>query len=245
MHDTVIQGCVGISTLLEAAARTRRFDAEEAAQLLDAARAQAKSTLEEARQAVWDLRHYEDGVSAIERLLNLAHKLGAEHGIRVQAEAAGEPPMLDPAIDRALLLAGREALRNAVRHADPPSIRISAWSENRRLTLEIVDDGAGFDPGAIYDDGHFGIQGMRERIEQAGGEFEIQSRRGAGTKVRMTLPLGTRPDAGNALNAVRAPESHLDDSAVQGGDGGLSPVRDVEPAEDQVDVPFHSRFRDT
>jgi len=245
MHDTVIQGCVGISMLLDAAARTRRFDAEEAGRLLDAARAQAKSTLEEARQAVWDLRHYEEGVSAIERLVDLAHKLGAEHGIRVEAESAGEPPSVDPAIDRALLLAGREALRNAVRHAAPASIRVSAWSENRRLTLEIVDDGAGFDPDGIHDDAHFGIEGMRERIEQAGGEFEIQSRRGAGTKVRMTVPLGTRKDTGNALNAVRVPESHLDNSAVQGGDGGLSPIRNVEAAEDQVDVPFHGGFRDT
>jgi signal transduction histidine kinase/ligand-binding sensor domain-containing protein len=241
MHDTVIQGCVGISTLLEAAARTRRFDAEEAAQLLDAARAQAKSTLEEARQAVWDLRHYEDGVSAIERLVDLAHKLGAEHGIRVEAALAGDPPLVDPAIDRALLLAGREALRNAVRHALPVSIRLSAWSENRRLTLEVVDDGAGFDPAAIQsDDGHFGIEGMRERIEQAGGVFAIQSRRGVGTTVRMTVPLGSRPGSGNALNA----QSHFNDAAVQRGDGSLSPVRHVEAAEDQVDVPFHGRFGD-
>lgn len=248
MHDTVIQGCVGISTLLEAAARTRRFDVEEAGRLLDAARVQAKSTLEEARQAVWDLRHYEDGVSAIERLIDLTHKLGAEHGIRVEAALAGEPPRLDPAVDRALLLAGREALRNAVRHAGPDSIRLSSRSENRRLTLEIVDDGAGFDPGGVQDDGHFGIEGMRERIEQAGGSFAIESRCGAGTTVRITVPLGARLATGNALNAVpesHLPQSHFNDAAVQGGDGGLGPIRDVEPAQDQVDVPFHGRFRDT
>ncbi len=245
MHHTVIQGCVGISTLLEAAARTRRFDAEEAASLLDAARAQAKSTLEEARQAVWDLRHYEEGVSAIDRLLALAEKLGAENGIRIEAAAAGERPVLDPGVDRALLLAGREALRNAVRHAGAASIRIAARCENRRLALEIIDDGAGFDPDRIHDDVHFGIEGMRERIEQAGGAFEIQSRRGAGTKVRMTAPLGARPVAANALNAeLRLPQSQFNDAAVQGGDGGLRPVRDVHPAEDQVDVPFHGGFRD-
>jgi signal transduction histidine kinase/ligand-binding sensor domain-containing protein len=211
MHDTVIQGCVGISTLLEAAARTRRFDPEEAAALLEDARTQAKVTLEEARQAVWDLRHYEDGVSAVDRLIDLAKKLGAQHGIQIDSAIAGEARFVDPAVDRALLLAGREALRNAVRHARPAAIHIAATYESRKLTLEVADDGVGFEPGPMLaDDSHFGIEGMRERIEQAGGDFAIQTSPGGGTTVRMTVPLGTRSDSGNALNAARDPALQLD-----------------------------------
>jgi signal transduction histidine kinase len=206
MHDTVIQGCVGISTLLEAAARTRRFDADEAARLLDDARAQAKVTLEEARQAVWDLRHYEEGVSAVERLIDLAQKLGAEHGIHVDSAVVGEARFVDPTVDRALWLAGREALRNAVRHARAAAIHIAATYDSGRLTLEVADDGTGFDLApTLTDDSHFGIEGMRERIEQAGGSFALQTGRGDGTTVRMTVPLETKSDSGNALNATREP----------------------------------------
>jgi signal transduction histidine kinase/ligand-binding sensor domain-containing protein len=204
MHDTVIQGCAGISTLLEAAARTRRLDAEEAARLLDDARAQAKATIEEARQAVWDLRHYEDGVSAVERLIDLAKKLGAQHGIQVDSALTGEARFIDPAVDRALLLAGREALRNAVRHARAAAIHIAATYDSTRLTLEVADDGTGFDIApTLTDDTHFGIEGMRERIEQAGGSFAIQTGRGDGTTVRMAVPLGTKSDSGNALNSAQ------------------------------------------
>lgn len=202
MHDTVIQGCVGVSTLLEAASRSRRSRGAESGELLDEARAQIKLTLEEARQAVWDLRHYEEGVSAIERLFEFARKAGVEHGIRIETTAPGQSGLLDPAIDRALLLAGREAVRNAARHAHPQTIRLAALCEGDSFVLEVADDGMGFaNQPAHDDDSHFGIQGMRERIEQTGGKFVIRSGPG-GTTVRMSVPLGSRADAGNALNSA-------------------------------------------
>lgn len=207
MHDTVIQGCVGISTLLEAAARINRLDPGERTALLDQARAQTKLTLEEARQAVWDLRHYEDGISAIDRLIDFAHGLEREHGIRMEVDVAGSHQVIDPATDRALLLAGREALRNAVRHGHPSRIGIFARREGGALELRITDNGAGFDMDpARADDGHFGIQGMRERIEQVGGVFSLQSRPGEGTIAQMTVPHGAKADSGNALNVMQARE---------------------------------------
>jgi signal transduction histidine kinase len=168
----------------------------------------------------------------------------------VDSAVTGEARFIDPAVDRALLLAGREALRNAVRHARPATIHIAATYDARSVTLEVADDGAGFDPGTMpADDSHFGIEGMRERIEQTGGTFAIQSRRGGGATVRMTAPLGTRSDSGNALNAARDPALQLgalqlNNAAVQSRDGGLRPVGDVQSAEDQVDVPLHGGLGD-
>jgi ligand-binding sensor domain-containing protein/signal transduction histidine kinase len=189
MHDTVIQGCVGVSTLLEAAARFRGVDAAEAEALLDHARIQANSTLDEARQAVWNLRHPEAVELSITMLFDLARKLGGEHGIQIETEMAGSGS-LDPETDRTFLLVGREALRNAVTHAKPGRISVRVHVEPSEVLLEVADDGFGFaaDREEEGRDRHFGIVGMRERVEKLGGVFSIVSHPGAGTRVVARVP---------------------------------------------------------
>ena len=192
MHDTVIQGCVGISTLLEATSRFQRSNLEEASKLLDQARAQAKATLEEARNAVWNLRHASADDSSISRLCELAQKLGREKSIPIDTEISGDRVPLDPLTDRTLLLVGREALRNAVSHAQPSRIMVRIVFKSSEVGLEVRDDGAGFDlaSSTTGESGHFGIIGMRERIEQLGGSFRLDSSPGSGTIVVACIPLG-------------------------------------------------------
>jgi signal transduction histidine kinase len=191
MHDTVIQGCVGVSTLLEAASRFLRTDAAEAAHLLAHARSQVKETLEEARQAVWDLRHSAANRSPIADLFDLARNLGKEYGVMVETEIAGASVPADLLAERALLLVGREALRNSVSHGSPARISVRIVFEPQCLRMEVRDDGAGFDAGAasLESQGHFGIIGMRERVEQAGGAFTVSSQPGKGTVVAVSIPL--------------------------------------------------------
>jgi ligand-binding sensor domain-containing protein/signal transduction histidine kinase len=191
MHDTVIQGCVGVSTLLEAAARFLRTDAAEAAHLLSHARSQVKETLEEARQAVWDLRHSAGNRSPIADLFDLARNLGKEYGVTVETEIVGARVPPDLLAERALLLVGREALRNSVSHGSPARILLRIAYEPQCLRMEVRDDGVGFDAGAARPEfqGHFGIIGMRERVEQAGGVFTLSSQPGEGTVVAVSIPL--------------------------------------------------------
>jgi ligand-binding sensor domain-containing protein/signal transduction histidine kinase len=191
MHDTVIQGCVGVSTLLEAAARFLRTDAAEAAHLLSHARSQVKETLEEARQAVWDLRHTSGNRSPIADLFDLARNLGKEFGVIVETESVGASDPADLLAERTLLLVGREALRNSVSHGRPARISVRIVFEPRLVRMEVRDDGVGFDAGAasLESQGHFGILGMRERVEQAGGAFAVSSQPGKGTVVAVSVPL--------------------------------------------------------
>jgi ligand-binding sensor domain-containing protein/two-component sensor histidine kinase len=190
MHDTVIQGCVGVSTLLEAVARFQRTNLAEAAQLLAHARSQIKETLVEARQAVWDLRHSSANQSPLLDLFDLARKLGNEYGANVDTEIEGERIPLDPVTDRTLLLVGREALRNSVSHGKPGRISVRIAYEGTRVRMEVRDDGKGFDSDftMLESKGHFGIIGMRERVEQLGGEFALKSQPGEGTVVTASLP---------------------------------------------------------
>ena len=85
----------------------------------------------------------------------------------------------------------REALQNAVRHAAPTKLSIQLGFEPRRMEVEIVDDGCGFDSAMSRwsDDRHYGLVGMRERVEQLGGKFSLTSSPGNGTQVQIRIPL--------------------------------------------------------
>ncbi|MCL5746451.1 MAG: histidine kinase, partial [Acidobacteria bacterium] len=191
MHDTLIQGCVGISTLLEAASAVRGSAPEMIHELLDRARDQVHSTLQEARQAVWDLRQISlDTRGLVSALSQVAEQAGREYGFEVRFESGGTPAVLDYRTERGLLLVVREAVRNAIVHGAPREVRVSLRFERRRLRLEIADDGCGFHPAAeTATPGHCGLVGMRERVEQLGGKFELRSTAGLGTNILVTLPF--------------------------------------------------------
>jgi ligand-binding sensor domain-containing protein/anti-sigma regulatory factor (Ser/Thr protein kinase) len=197
MHDTVIQGCVGVSTLLEASAGFRTIDKSEADKLIDQARLQATRTLEEARDAVWDLRHPQPAESAVAVLFDLARGLAAEHRIEIdtRVEGSGSP---DRDLERTILFVGREALGNAITHAKPARIGICVSYTPFDVSLEVTDDGIGFDARrqTPAESRHFGLIGMRERVETAGGSFRIESRPGEGTKVLARIPTVQQFHAG-------------------------------------------------
>src|ERR1700694_1619377 len=114
MHDTVVQGCVGVSTLIEAAVGAARSDQEQMLESLDSARIHLRLTLDEARQALTDLRHdsFENGLPGA--LRDLVQAVSREKGVPVTLERAGSPAPLTDSTNRALLLVTREAIRNAV-----------------------------------------------------------------------------------------------------------------------------------
>ena len=87
----------------------------------------------------------------------------------------------------------QEALTNVLRHSGAKNARIQLEQQPGRLRVSVADDGAGFDVGAMREkaagEGHLGLVGMRERVEIVGGDLEIVSRPGAGTRVNVLLPL--------------------------------------------------------
>jgi two-component sensor histidine kinase len=191
MHDTVIQGCVGASTLLEAAAGCGVPEPATMAEFVNRARVQLRLTLDEARQALSDLRHdsFANGLSgALEELsATVSHEVNLPIGVTVD----GQPPRLPENISRNLLLVAREAIRNAIAHAEPTRIDVSLCVAGSHLRLEIRDDGCGFpaDSAPFAATDHFGITGMRERVEQIGGRFDLRSSPGHGTSAIAMLTI--------------------------------------------------------
>ena len=92
-----------------------------------------------------------------------------------------------------LILVVQEAVHNALHHASPGQVAVSVDVEpGGSLTTEIRDDGTGFEVGtqAGPRHGHFGLAGMRERVERLGGTFDIESTPAGGTLVRAAIPPG-------------------------------------------------------
>jgi NarL family two-component system sensor histidine kinase YdfH len=83
-------------------------------------------------------------------------------------------------------------LTNITRHARAGNARLHISDRDREneLTIEICDDGLGFDPQAV-ENGHYGLLGMRERVRLAGGILEVHSQPGKGTCLAISFPLET------------------------------------------------------
>lgn len=83
----------------------------------------------------------------------------------------------------------QESLANAFKHAKCENCRVLLTASEDYLTVEVIDDGPGFDPRTAMEKGRLGLAGMRERVEVLGGTFELVSGSGKGTMVRACLPL--------------------------------------------------------
>jgi signal transduction histidine kinase len=120
----------------------------------------------------------------------MADQIGNESGIPIFCEVTGKPFVLNQFATHELMMMAREAVYNAVLHAKPAKIEIKLCFARKDLTLEVRDDGSGFDPAAIQpnDGRHYGLVGMKERVQSVGGRFNLVSIAGSGTSVYIQIP---------------------------------------------------------
>jgi signal transduction histidine kinase len=83
----------------------------------------------------------------------------------------------------------QEALNNILKHAHARRIAICLKQARSIVTLEISDDGIGFDPVAARESGGLGLRGIEERVSQVGGDLALRTAPGAGTRLRVTVAL--------------------------------------------------------
>jgi signal transduction histidine kinase len=115
----------------------------------------------------------------------------ADLDVEVDIDPAVERLSLTPEIELHLLRIAQEALANVRKHAAASRARVSLWLHDQVLTLQIRDDGRGFDPDCIGPTHwpHIGLSTMRERTEAIGGQFELDTRPGGGTTISVQLDL--------------------------------------------------------
>ncbi len=191
MHDTLIQGCAGVSALLEAHSSLDENEPHAKENLLSYARGQLRTTIDEAREAVWDLRHSDGHGANIGPILRgMTEQVSHEFGVPVECRFSGPPFNLDQSTAHEVLMVVREALHNAIRHGQPASIQVTVDFQESELCVLVQDDGRGFDAAQMLasSNGHYGLVGMQERMKRIGGTLSFDSRAGKGTQLAMHVP---------------------------------------------------------
>jgi len=195
IHDTLAQGFSGIILQLEAAEQALSGDTPSVEKHLNQARSLARKSLAEARRSVWNLRPQAlEQVPLAEALAQEVDKFEQNNGIRTLFSVYGDRRGLPPEVEASLLRICQESLTNIHKHAKASNVEVSLTFRDSAVELDVSDDGAGFSPRKSTRDGEgrkaFGLISMRERARGLGGEFEVQSKRGKGTLVRVMIPVG-------------------------------------------------------
>ena len=187
LHDTLSQGLAGLILQLEAAdAHMNNNRSDKAQSIVANAMLQARATLADARSAIDDLRQTPgDDLEAALRLEITRFTEAA--GISCTYTSDPMPPLSD-LVSETVHRCVAEALTNITKHAHAQSVAVNVGMQGRRLLVTIRDDGRGFDASSIPE-GHYGILGIKERVRQVNGSFEIQSDIGKGTTIRIELPI--------------------------------------------------------
>jgi signal transduction histidine kinase len=197
LHDTLLQSFQASLIGMQAARNMFARRPEKAVQSLDEAISTAAGAVAEGRNAIQDLRVQPAGGGDLAQLLTaagqeLAHSeeaLGNAPVFRVTVE--GERQDLAPLIQDEVYRIGLELLRNAFRHAEASRIEVEIRYETRQLRVHVRDDGKGIAPEILKAGGragHFGLPGMRERVDRFGGKLEFWSESGAGAEAVLTVP---------------------------------------------------------
>jgi signal transduction histidine kinase len=188
MHDTLIQGCTGVSLLLEACSSAEAGGEAVQLELLDYARTQLAASIDEARQAVWNLRGQESADFG-ETLKRLAERLGRSSQVEFRCEVRGDAYEFHAGAMHEITMASREAIYNALLHANPTRIEVFAGFSKEEFSLTVADNGSGFESGKEGSaEGHFGLIGIEERIRRLGGSVQVKSVVAKGTNVSIRVP---------------------------------------------------------
>jgi signal transduction histidine kinase len=188
LHDSVTQALYGVTLYAEAAARQLSLgEAGMASDHLREIRATAQEALREMRLLIFELRSpmlRQEGLAAAlqARLEAVEGRLGLKTEFRGEGDGH-----LSPEVEEGLYRVAQEALNNALKHAYASSVTVYLHQDERVVTLEIADDGTGFDPIAARQRGGFGLRGMEERAARLGGKLRVQSSPGKGTRVRVEV----------------------------------------------------------
>ncbi|HEY3993741.1 MAG TPA: sensor histidine kinase [Ktedonobacteraceae bacterium] len=205
MHDTLGHSLVLVSVKLEAAQRLRELDPQRCDQELESTKEIIRSSMKELRASIANLRS-----PALERepacraLSRYAREMAQRGDLRVSYDLHPDIEGLPEIIEDTLWKVGLEALTNIEKHAHARNVLLHMSRQNGQIFMQIADDGIGL-PAHRCDDqqehatsyqspsGHYGLNGIQERVKNAQGQLHIHSNSQEGTTIEVTLPLVEAP----------------------------------------------------
>ncbi|MGV0393353.1 MULTISPECIES: sensor histidine kinase [Corynebacterium] len=206
IHDTVAQNLSSIQMLLHAAERdlgnldVAEEELEQPLRRMEAARRAASNNLAETRAMIAALTPAGLREASIsEALERIAADFAHASDMDIQVETHGEPQKLPMRVEAGLLRIAQGAVSNAVQHSGASRVRVTLTHEPEEIRLDVVDNGVGFDVAAQAGKpaglGHLGLDAMRSRAAELGGELTIESAPGGPTAISVAVPVDGAVDS--------------------------------------------------
>jgi signal transduction histidine kinase len=193
LHDSLGHSLVTLTVQLEAAQRLLATDPTRALPLLAEMQKLSRASMEGLRRSLANLRAPGLGDRSLgQALRDLCDEVARRSGVNIDHQLADDMAHLSPVVAEGLWRVAQEALRNAGKHAQARHVRVSLMPQPKEVLLRVIDDGKGLPPGAEDTPGHYGVRGMRERVEGLGGTFTLATDGIRGTAIEVRVPLITR-----------------------------------------------------
>lgn len=188
LHDTLSQDLAGLILQLEAAeANLTSGQVEKARNILQQTMQTARTTLSNARVVIDDLRHPQNN-ECHAAMLKIIDGFSKNSGL-LCTQKIDLPDFIDESICNVMLPVITEAFANIARHARATKADMQAEVLGSEIMLKISDNGIGFDPSTVPNTGHYGLIGMKERLNMVRGNLLIESDSGSGTLLTIRIPL--------------------------------------------------------
>ncbi len=197
LHDSVSQALYGIALGARTARAQLGRDPSKVAEPLEYVLQNAEAGLAEMRALIFELRPESLKTDGLVAALNKqADAVRKRHHLEVETDLCEEMEQVSLEIKEALYRIAQEGMHNVVKHAQATQIKLKLTCDQpNAIILEIADNGAGFDSQESFP-GHLGLQSMRERALRLGGAFDVESKRGKGTRLRVRIPITSFSEQG-------------------------------------------------
>jgi signal transduction histidine kinase len=187
LHDTLAHSLTAISVSLETAKAYFDIDPTKTRDLIEKSLESTRVGVEETRRALKSLRSNAlDDLGLRLAIERVAESAATRFHLTLKLNLQDPLPFLSPDVEQTIYRIVQEAIENITHHSRAKKFSIQLLHDTN-TTLIIQDDGMGFDMKGDISSGHFGLVGMRERAELVGGKLKIESARGKGTKITMTI----------------------------------------------------------
>jgi PAS domain S-box-containing protein len=191
LHDGVIQSIYATGLALDLALGEIVADPVSAGRRIDTSVARLGGVIEDIRAYIFDLRAARSTGDVLQDLVETIEEYRASSTLAVVFVPPDALPPLQQERAAALLHVLREGLSNIRRHASASTVFVALDASDGILQFELRDDGAGFDPEVQSGQSHRGIRNMTARAQRLGGTFVLESAPGAGTTLRVRMPVAS------------------------------------------------------
>jgi two-component system sensor histidine kinase DegS len=189
IHDGPAQALSNFILQTEIAMRLMDVDASQAREELNNLKTSAMGTFQKVRNFIFELRPMMlDDLGLVPTVRRYADAFKEQAGLDISVTVTGNERRLEPYLEVMLFRAIQELLGNAARHSQATQVKIMLDLGEDRVRVSVDDNGKGFDPDSILQSNSLGLKLIRERAEMLGGNFEIDSNIGKGTRVSFAVP---------------------------------------------------------